>query len=182
MKNYLSLLLIVLLAACSGIKVLHTETADNANLSKYKTFGFYRLRASGDTVSKGFDTKVSILKTAIANELTERGYSLQDKNPDLWVNIGIVAKEQTQTRQTNFSTDAPLYIGQRTYTWKSEEVEVGRYREGTVTLHLVDAAQNKMVWKGAIQGILPESQSGVHQTADAAMRILFKKFPVAVKD
>ena len=31
------------------------------------------------------------------------------------------------------------------YTWRSREVEVGRYREGTVSVHLVDSDRNELV-------------------------------------
>jgi hypothetical protein len=61
----------------------------------------------------------------------------------------IVVKEQVQTRQTDFRTDGlPRYMGQRRYSWKSEEIVVGKYREGTLMIDLVDAVNNKMVWQG----------------------------------
>jgi hypothetical protein len=36
--------------------------------------------------------------------------------------------------------------GGRNYSWLAREVAVGRYRDGTVTVHLVDRTQNKLVW------------------------------------
>jgi hypothetical protein len=97
------------------------------------------------------------------------------------VNIGIKVKEQIQTRETDWRTDAPKYMGQRNYSWKSEEIETGRYREGTATLHLVDATQKKMIWKGAVQSIVPEKQANVQEAVQKGMKALFEKFPVAVK-
>lgn len=167
--------------ACSPVKVLNTEQGDNIDFTKYRTYNFYQLKATGDTVSKGFEQRIEILKNAISTELVKRGYTLNNNNPDMLVNIGIVVKEEVQTRQTDFRTDAPRYVGQRNYSWKSETVEVGRYREGTVTVHLVDAAQNKMIWKGAIEGVIPEKAAAVEKTAEDGIKKLFEKYPVAAR-
>lgn len=184
MKNHLFILLLSVLGACSGVRVLHTETADNTDLAKYKTFDFYRVHASGDTVKDIhlFNARVDLLKDAVAAELVKRGYTHNDQHPDLLVNIGIRVKEEIQTRQTDWKTDgAPRYIGQRSYSWKSEEIESGRYREGTVAIHLVDAAQNTMVWKGIIRGVVPEKQRNVQQEARQGMKTLFNRYPVPAR-
>lgn len=182
MKKYLLFVLVIALASCSGVKVLNTETGDNVDFAKYKTFDFYKVTASGDTVSHLFNERIDLLKEAISAELNKRGFKQSTGQPDLFVNIGIQVQEQIQTRQTDWKTDgATRYIGQRNYSWKSEEIEVGRYREGTVKLHLVDAWQNKMVWKGAVQGVVPEKQKNVQDAAQKGMKDLFAKFPVPVK-
>jgi hypothetical protein len=85
--------------------------------------------------------------------------------------------EEVQTRQTDFRTDAPRYLGQRNYSWKSQQVEVGRYREGTVTVHIVDRKQNKLVWKGAVQDIIPQKESRVEKTITKGVEKLFAEYP-----
>lgn len=182
MKKYLFILLVTVLVGCSGTKVLHTELGDNVDLTKYKTFDFYQVRASGDTMSTLFNERINLLKEAISRELERRGYQHSVNHPDLLVNIGVRVKEEIQTRQTDWRTDgAPRYIGQRNYSWKSQEIEVGRYREGTAAIHLVDAAQQKLVWKGVIQGIVPDKRTDSQAEAQKGMQLLFEKFPVPVK-
>jgi hypothetical protein len=182
MKKYLFGLLVMVLVGCSGTKVLHTELGDNVDLRKYKTFDFYQVRASGDTVSALFTERINLLKEAISHELERRGYQYNSNHPDLLVNIGVRVKEEIQTRQTDWRTDgAPRYIGQRNYSWKSQEIEVGRYREGTAAIHLVDAAQQKLVWKGVVQGIVPDKHTDSQAEAQKGIQLLFEKFPVPVK-
>jgi hypothetical protein len=183
MKKILTVLLISTIAACSSsIKISNTESAPNVDLAKYKTFDFYKLEASGDTVSKGFNERMATLKSAISGELTKRGYTQSSSKPDLLVNIGLQVEEKTQTRETDWRTDgAYRYAGQRNYSWKSEEIVVGYYKEGSVTVHLVDAAQNSMVWKSTAKDILPTKESKVQEAAEAGMKALFEKFPVGVK-
>jgi hypothetical protein len=167
----------LLIVSCSSTKVLNTEAGDGANLNSYKTFDFYKVEAKGDTASQLYAERIAMLEDAIAIQLQKHGYLLSKTNPDLLVNIGVVVNQQVQTRQTDFRTDAPRYTGQRRYSWKSEEVEVGTYREGTVTVHLVDRKANKMVWKGAVQDVIPKKESKVQKTISNGIKKLFGNYP-----
>ena len=165
--RFLSLLLmVILLAGCSGARVLNAESAEGVNLGNYKTFDFFQAEASGDTATGSFQDRITRIEDAIAIEMQKHGYLLSKTNPDLLINIGLVVDEKTQTRQTDYLTDAPRYIGQRRYSWKSQEVVVSQYRQGTVTVDLVDRVQNKQVWQGTVQGVIPEKEEQV----DAAIK------------
>ena len=177
MFRYLSLFLIVLLTGCSSAKVLNTEKADAVDFTSYKTFDFYKVEATGDTVSQQFAGRIEKLENAIALKMQDLGYLLSKTNPDVLINIGIAVNEKMQTRQTDFRTDAPRYIGQRRYSWKSEQVEVGSYREGTVVVHVVDRKQNKMIWKGAVQDVIPEKESKLERAITRGVHKLFATYP-----
>lgn len=177
MTAFLALCAIVL-ASCSSTKVLENDANDGFRLSQYQTFNFYDIEASGDTSDMAaYKEGTTALKNAVAKQLIARGLTQTTANPDLLVNIGIVVKDKVQTRETDFRTDAPRYMGQRRYSWKSSEVEVGRYKEGTVTLHLVNRQENKMVWKGVVSGILPNKPAKLQAQANDAMTTLFEKVP-----
>src|SRR5690349_6773420 len=146
MIRLIGTLLVASLAGCSSAKVLKTEKAENVDLAAYKTFDFYKFEANADTSSQNYHASVQKLEDAIALQLQKFGYLLSKTKPDLLINIGVVLDQEVQTRQTDFRTDAPRYIGQRRYSWKSREVEVGQYTVGTVTVDLVDRQQNNLVW------------------------------------
>ncbi|HMF72157.1 MAG TPA: DUF4136 domain-containing protein [Flavitalea sp.] len=169
-------LLLFVMAGCSTGRVVKTEKAEGVNFQNFKTFDFYKLEASGDTSSSKFAAYTGILREAIARELTAKGYNESGGNPDLLVNIGIVVKEEIQTRETNIR-EAPRYIGQRRYSWKSQEVPVGRYKSGTVTIDLVESKKNNMVWQGVLEGIIAERQKGYESDVNKAVADLFAKFP-----
>jgi len=179
MKKLIPLLFITLLfTSCSTFRVFNTEAAPDAEPSRYQTFGFYEVKASGDTIPRTFDERLAILKKAIQAEMEKKGYRFTDSGPDLLINIGIVVKQEIQTRQTNWQNDGRFtYMGQRNYSWKSEEVEVGRYRDGTLTLHIVEAVRHKMIWKGSIEAVVPEKTDPGGKTAGLAMQKLFLQYP-----
>jgi hypothetical protein len=177
----IGLLLCVFLAACSSVKIVNTEGENNFVLSKYKTFEFYQVDTQGDGTSADYMQKVEILKKAISKPLVNRGLTQAATEPDLLVNLGIVVDEKVQTRQTDFRTDAPIYIGQRRYSWKSQQVEVGRYKLGTVTVHLVDNEQNTMVWRGVAQGVVPARIQKLEKTVNKGAEKLFANIPVEAR-
>lgn len=170
-KNRLVILLAIAFCSCSPVRVLETEADPEFALSQYKTFDFFQLESTVDS-SEYFAENANLLKEAIARELQARGLTQSSSAPDLLVNIGITVKDKVQTRETNFR-DAPRYMGQRNYTWKSEEIVVRRYKEGTVSVHLVESPTRKMVWNGVVAGTIPDNENKLPETIDEAMRKLF---------
>lgn len=163
--------------ACSSVKLKDVTKAEDFVISKYKTFSFYEVISEGDAIGPNYDANLKLLKEAIVKEMSVKGVTMVADNPELFVNIGIVLAEKVQTRETNFATpgDRTAYMGQRNYQWQSQEVEVGRYREGSVIVHLVDKASNKLVWHGTAESVVPEKQKNVPAVIEEAMNKLFEK-------
>lgn len=166
-----------ILCQCSPSPRISSQLAHGADFSRYKTFDFYQLDASGDTLSTKFSSRTKSMEYAIEQEMKAKGYTRTNANPDLLINIGIVVEEKTQTRQTDFRTDAPRYIGQRNYSWKSQEVAVGTYREGTVTVDLVDRNTNQRVWDGVAREIIPGRDERVEKAIATGVKLLLKDVP-----
>jgi len=168
------LLLAIGLTGCSGITISGVDKADNFQISNYKTFDFYQIEVSGDVVSANSKQNLELLKSAIKKELQAKGLTQTASDPNLLVNIGVVVVEKVQTRESRLGED-PTYMGPRNYSWERHEIEVGRYREGTVTVHLVEREAKKLVWKGAAEGVLPSKDTNVPATIEVAMKELFAK-------
>ncbi len=167
------LILITLTGCSSSYKILKPEKESNFRLADYPTFGFYDIEAKGDTVSSTFGKNITIIKDAISRNLEEKGLN-EAQDPALKINIAISVKQEIQTRQTNFQNDGrPLYMGQRRYSWKSKEVEVGRYKTGTLLIDLVDPSTNKLVWKGGGEGVLPGKEKDFSKEVNELVTQIF---------
>jgi hypothetical protein len=66
-------------------------------------------------------------------------------------------------------------MGTRNYSWQSNEKAVGTYRDGSVIVHLVDQATNKLVWQGVAESVLPEKEKNVPALIQEAIKSLFAK-------
>jgi len=164
-------------AACSSVKIVGVNKADDFSIAKYKTFSFYEVNTGGDALGPNAQSNLKLIKEAIVKQLGAKGATQRADNPDLLVNIGVVVKEKVQTRETSFSNpgDRTAYMGTRNYHWQAGEVEVGKYREGTVTVHLVDRATNNLVWQGSADSILPEKEKNIPALIEDGMSKLFAK-------
>jgi PBP1b-binding outer membrane lipoprotein LpoB len=171
----LVILLSLILIGCSGVTIKNVQKADTFTLSKYKTFGFFNVDATGDGLGKNYTANLESLKKAISKQFEAKGLSLAPDNPDIMVNIGIVVSQEVQTRETSFSdpADRTAYMGQRNYSWHSQEVVVGKYKQGSVTLDLVDRESGKLVWQGTATSVVPENQKNVPALIEEGMTKLF---------
>lgn len=177
MKNFIIISMAFFLLSCGGAKVLHSELSPGTDLSQYKTFNFYEVDAAGDTMSAKFKERLTLIQDAITQQLEAKGFKRESDidQPNLLVNIGIVVDEKVQTRMTNYQHDAPKYIGQRNYHWKSEEVVVGRYRMGTVTVDLVDPKKNERIWEGVVEDVIPTKEARIQEAIREGIGKLFEK-------
>lgn len=164
----------LVLAGCSSVREIKTDQAPGFSIGKYKTFDFYQTDVTGETVP-GFDTRVQWIKNEIAKQLTAKGLTQSSTDPDLLVNVGINIEEKIQTRETDIRTDGMRYTGQRNYSWQSQEVEVGRYKDGTIKVDLVDRASGQQVWQGTAASVLVKNDQSSKKNIAAGGEKMFAK-------
>jgi Domain of unknown function (DUF4136) len=177
MKKTIIFLILIMTAACSSVKIVGVNKADDFSIANYKTFSFYEVNTGGDAIGPNSQDNLKLIKEAILKQMSAKGLTMIADNPDLLVNIGIVVDEKVQMVETSFSNpgDRTAYMGTRNYHWEAGEKAVGTYREGTVTVHLVDRAGNKLVWQGSADSVLPEKQKNIPALIEEAMKNLFAK-------
>jgi len=176
MKNNLLILTIIILSACVPVRVVDYQKEIDADIKAFKTFSYYQTEKSG-LIGPNFESNLALLKTAITKEMNSLGFEEVESGGDLFLNIGIVVKEEVQTRETDFRTDGMRYTGQRNYHWESQEIVVDRYKEGTVKIDLVDAATNKGVWTVTAAGTHTDKKDKAAERINKAVEMLFKKLP-----
>jgi len=159
----------------AALVLFAADSLQAQNNSKFQTFDFLDFDVQLLTDHKINQENVDYLKTAITKQLEAKGLS-QGSNPDLAVNIGVVVEEETQTRETDIRD--MRYMGQRNYHWEVEEVVVGVYKVGTVSVELVDTRANKAVWEKSDSNVI-RKQKGVQKKIDKGVARIFKKFDVS---
>ena len=138
--------------ACTPVRVISSRKNTDVQFNHFQSYNFLDVSLKTQQIGEQSQQGIQLLKEAVDREMNKRGY-LKSDNPDLWINIGIVTEDNVQTRRTDIR-EAPVYIGQRRYSWQSKEVEVGRYRVGTVSIDVIDSGKNQQIWEGVVQGIL----------------------------
>lgn len=164
----------VLLSACatSAAKVqVHTDRDPTANLSSYKTFGFYD-QLLGDRAR--YSTIMSNrLRAATIEEMTRLGYTYDTRAPQLRVNFFLQVADRVDVRSTPATGFRPI-----AWAGYPRDIETVGYKAGTLRIDLVDVARSSSVWQAVAQGRLPEETlRNPGPAVDEAVRSIFKQFP-----
>ena len=185
--SFIKPVLIVLMAglAFTGCGVTsHTEKAAGVDFSKYKTFAWANSGNSGKAGRSNNDIIDNNIKNSIGEELEKKGWVESEKNPDVLLDYTVAVKKGT-VRETEpiFTAPFPGYVygrrgmysiwypsmlmGYRTYNVP--------FREGELTINIVDAKTNKLIWQGWAKGDI-NSQNISSKEAHAEVKSIFKKF------
>ena len=174
------LALATLLSACATGPLVRTDADPAADFSKYATYAFYEPLAMEQS---GYTTYLSDrIKTSVRREMEARGYRFDPDDPDLQVNFQGVIRERTDVYNVPRS-DVQYFYSYRARRYFAvpvwyDETRVNDYTEGTLTVDLVDAERNHLVWTGdAIGRVTQRSPQERVAAADEAIAAIFREFP-----
>jgi hypothetical protein len=170
----------LVLAACATGPRVRTDYDPTADFGRYQTWGFYKPIAMEES---GYSTWISDrIKDNVRREMEARGYRFTESDPDLLVNFQGIVREKTDVWTTP-RTDFQYFYSYRRRAYFAvpvwyDETQVSQYTEGTLTVDLVDADRNRMVWTGAAIGrVINRTPAQKAAEVDAAIAGIFAKYP-----
>jgi hypothetical protein len=171
------------LAGCASTPKadIHVHAAPDANFSQYATFGFPEQTG---TDRGGYSTLItSYFKSAVRDQMEQRGYHYVDENPDLLVNFYAKVHERTEVRSDPTYSAAYGYYGYRyglygAWPLYDNDVRTVTYPIGTANIDVVDAHKKQMIWEGVAQGRLrDEDMNNPRESIAQVVTQLFARFP-----
>lgn len=169
-----------LLAACATGPQVRTDYDSSADFSQYRTWSFYSPIAMEEY---GYSTWISDrIKDNVRKQMDARGYRYVEASPDLQVNFQGIVQDRTAVFSMPRSDVQWLYDYRRNAyvgvpVWH-DDTQVSRYREGTLTVDLVDARRNRMVWTGAaISRVVRKTPEEQMAGVDQAINAIFMQYP-----
>lgn len=160
----------LVLAACSTGPTIRTHTDPSADLSRFRSFGFYSDR------SQNYASFLSrYIESAVADEMQARGYVRSD-TPDLMINFHVQTQDKVQVTQT----PTAYYGWRRGYAWggPAYDTDVRQYKEGTLNIDIVDRTRNQLLWEGVAVGrIQTKSMDDPQPAIKAVVTQVFEKYP-----
>ncbi|MDO5506551.1 MAG: DUF4136 domain-containing protein [Pseudoxanthomonas suwonensis] len=171
---------VLLLAACATGPQVRTDVDPQANFGQYRTWSWYEPIAMEES---GYSNWISErIKMNIQREMEARGYRYSAESPDLRVNFQGYMQERSQV-YTQPRQDVRFYYDYRFRRYVAvpvwyDEARVSRYTEGTLSVDLVDARRNHMVWTGdAIGRVVSRDAQQRAAEVDASIAAIFSRFP-----
>lgn len=155
------------------------------DFTQYKTYTFKGWEKESDKQLNEFD-KNRILG-AFKKELTARGLTPDDSDPDLGITLFVVVNDKTSTSAyTSYNGNMGYGMGRfggwgyggmgmstATTTYTEED-----YKEGTIVIDFYDNESNKLVWQGVITDVVKEKAEKREKSIPKHINKLMKKYPV----
>lgn len=173
----IAVILALSLAGCATTSAPEhqSQTAPNANLGAYKTFGWKS--AAGDGVSdepmRMVDTHI---RAAIRAELVRRGYTEAESNPEFVVFYDTEAQDKVKSNPFRIGIGIGSYGSSGGGSVNVGSPSVQNVQEGKLVVHAVDTAKNAEVWYGTVAGNL-KGKTLDAETVARAVAIAMQDFP-----
>ena len=190
MKKFRSFILLgsfgLFLAGCAS--TAHIEKDDAFNFNNYKTFAWVDAGNDSKDIKKNSLQEANV-QNAVNSELEKAGWRVDKKNPD------VLLKHDVLVEKTVKETNNPVYS--RPFTRRFYNPYTGRLsyiyypsrfmgydndqyvrREGTLTITMVDAKTDKVVWQGwSTDEVSNKNLTG--KEIRESVKSIFRKFDVA---
>jgi hypothetical protein len=190
-----ALLATVLIAGCASTPQVRTSAAPAVNLGSFRTFGFFEELS---TDRAGYSSLVSQqLMSSARREMEARGFRFESdpKKAELLVNFHAHISEQVRVRSTpdpwinqsywhhrrGFYQPWPGHRGWPSHSgWATHSnVTVDQFSEGRLSIDIVDASQQMLVWEGVTtQRLNQRTMRDLAPALDRAVGNIFQQFPL----
>jgi hypothetical protein len=175
MKKYFILLAVVVVSACSSLKVTY-DYDKQADFAKYKTYAYSE---DSQKLPVG-DLNRNRIMSAVDAEMAAKGFSKSD-SPDVLIDMHVRAEQKTEAVA---NTTGPGYYGG---PWRygygggfsTTTINYNDYLEGTLFINMVDAAKQQIVWQGRATKTLDENANAEKRdkNINSAVQQIFSKYP-----
>lgn len=175
MNRILLLFAVVVLAACSSVKI-SSDYDGQVDFSKYKTYTFSE---EASKLPVGDLNRDRILK-AIETELAAKGFS-KSESPDVIIDVNVKAQQKTEATAT--TTGPGYYGGPWRYGYgggfSTTQINYNDYIEGTLFVNMVDKSTEKIVWQGRGTKTIDEDADAAKREKNIsyAVKQIFTKYP-----
>ncbi len=177
MKYLTSIFFILALAACSPEIRVYSDHDPDYHVRDFSTFDWGQkssIEANQNPLHYN-ELNDKRIKSAILKELSSRGYSRTEADPDLVIHYHIIIDDQSVVTTEPFGYFyGPYWMRMRTHVYS--------YREGTLIIDLMDPKTNNLVWRGwATAAIDVMTQEQTEEMINRAVAKIFRRFPASIK-
>ncbi len=189
MKYFLALVLpVALLVSCSS--PVYVQKDDTANFNSYRTYMWVDTRASEvDQTPRSVAYADVSMKSAVNTELQKNGWREVPDNPDILLSYDVLVERSVEQRSDPVYSQpftrtyynpytkrwATIYYPTQFLGYQTYDVPV---KEGTVSVTMMDARLDKIVWQGWTTENLNYSRL-TPEEINKSVRNIFSKFDVA---
>jgi Domain of unknown function (DUF4136) len=179
-KNFLLLVTTGFFISCSpGLRV-SSGYDKSADFSAYRTFSLNNLKTSDNVNAQNTQRITNSIKT----EMISKGFTENNSNPDLMINVAMVVKNRQSTSSPSYfkgfdgSIQTQVYWGQNGKASGQATAKASKYKDGSLVIDVVDADTKKSVWHGAANAEIGKAPENPDAAISSAVTKIMASFPV----
>jgi hypothetical protein len=169
-----SLFGVALMLGCSAYNV-NTDYDRSADFSKFQTYSYVE---SDISIKEEFPLAHERILTSIDEQLSSKGMTTADSNPDVFVTFHVEDDERVRVDAANigygygddWAWGAGMPMG-------SSTGQVRTYMEGTLVVDIWDAKKKELVWRGVATETLSVDPAKNQKIAQEVIEEMFKRYP-----
>lgn len=166
-------LVFFVLASCNSIQVA-SDYDSKTDFSTYKTYTYFK---DGIDKSEISDLDKKRILNAIDTEMTLKGFSKSDKNPDVLINIFTQANQRVNVYNNYYSPWGGYYGWGWGPYWGPSYNNVSTSVEGILFIDILDSAKKELVWQGKGTGYLTRDRDKKEALIQEFVQKILKEFP-----
>ncbi len=170
---------LLVVAGCESSPKIITDYDRSADFSRYSTYDFYDPMGIEEAEYQSLVSKY--FRESIGREMEMRGYR-RAIEPDILINVS--ARIDDKIKVTSRPSSGVYYgSGYRSsrygfYHGYSTETDVRQYTEGTVTIDLVDARRQELVWTASGTGTVTDKKlKNLYESVNNGVAAVFQEYP-----
>jgi Domain of unknown function (DUF4136) len=183
-KQFLSLAFATAVVCTSCGPTSHVEVAKGVDFNNYKTFGWANDKGVKKSGRVDNDIVDNNIKNSISEELEQKNWQETEQKPDVLLDYNVTVQKGV-TRETEpvytslYSGYYPSWRGRRGYYYDPGFFAGYRtynvpFKEGTLTVNMIDAKTNKLIWQGYATGDIA-TKKVTSKDAESDVKSIFKK-------
>lgn len=162
----------------------HTAQMSGINFNDYKTFAWVSTTKNDKSDRANNDIIDNNIKNSVTKELTNRGWVEDQAGPDVLMDYTIAVRHGRRVEDApvySYPFSRYVYRRGRIYSlWFPSSLMGMRsvdvpFREGELTVNMIDAKTNKLIWQGWATGDLNDRQF-TNKDVNKQVKSIFKKF------
>jgi hypothetical protein len=188
-RNNIMLMLMAVIIAVTAMAcgaTAHIEKDETVNFSTYKTYAWVSEKEKSLKDRNSNSLTDSQIKSAVAKQLQKAGWVESKNRPDVLLDYNILV-ENAVREQNNPVYSRPFtryyynpftrrivgfYYPSQMMGYESYEIP---YKEGTMTLHMIDNKTNKLIWQGWTSDAV-NSHNLTSKEVNSSVKAILKKF------
>ncbi|GAB3502360.1 DUF4136 domain-containing protein [Spirosoma knui] len=187
MKRTLALVTALILGWFGQLAIaqVSTDYDRSVDFTRYHSYAFAKPSVkTGNNPIYNSPLLLENIQGNLARELKDRGLTYQKSTPDLLVKVHTYTENKTRNVLNSSYPYAGGFFPYRFGFWPYWGGYYGgqtycqeNYTQGTLLVDMIDARTNKLLWRGAVQGVVDNPKRLERQVARGVRKIM-KDYPV----